>query len=120
MPNVATTFIRLDHADVVPDNAQRSLGAISASLSSWLQDTGRMQSEAVRFFNARIERDATYLTRLARCRSPWEFVTLQVELFGALAADYMGEGQAQLSLLRDAAQHGLDQSAKAAAAATAH
>ncbi len=120
MPKVATTLIRLDHAGVEPDNALRSQGAILASWSSWLQDAGRMQSEAARFFNKRIERDATYLTRLARCRSPWEFVTLQTELLGALAADYMGEGQAQLSLLRDAAQRGLDRSAKAAAAASVH
>lgn len=120
MPKAATTPNRLDHAGVVPDNAQRSLRAISASWSSWLQDAGRMQSEAVRFFNERIERDRTYLTKLAQCRSPWEFVTLQTEMLGALAADYMGESQAQLSLLRDAAQHGLDQSAKAAAAASAH
>lgn len=102
------------------DIGHRFPDAMSAFLSSWLQDAGRMQQQAILFFNKRLEKDVAYLARLADCASPAEFASLHAELLGVMVADYMTESQVQLALLRDAARYGIDQAVKTAHAETAH
>lgn len=92
----------------ISEAARQSLETMSGAFSTWLQDTSRMQAEAVRFLGERFNKDMALIGRLSQCRRPEDVRALQTQLVGELVADYMNESKTMFSLLGEASSHGLD------------
>lgn len=88
---------------------RQSFERLSGVFSGWLHDTNRLQAEAMRFFNERVNKDMAMLSQLAACKKPEEVFELQVKLASGLFSDYMAEGTRFLELYGEVAKRELDE-----------
>jgi hypothetical protein len=71
----------------------KSLEYAEKAYRAWLDAAGEMQTEAIAFFNERLAKDSEAITRLGRCRSPAEVLSVQAEYAGHVFADLVNESQ---------------------------
>ena len=60
---------------------------------AWLEAAGEMQTQAIAFLNDRLVKDSEAITRLGRCRSPAEVLSVQADYAGHVFADLVNESQ---------------------------
>jgi len=60
---------------------------------AWLEAAGEMQTQAIAFLNDRLAKDSEAITRLGRCRSPAEVLSVQADYAGHVFADLVNESQ---------------------------
>ncbi|HTP45748.1 MAG TPA: phasin family protein [Casimicrobiaceae bacterium] len=71
----------------------KSVDYAEKAYRAWLEAAGEMQAQAIAFFNERLARDSEAVTRLGRCKSPAEVLTVQAEYAGHVFADFVNESQ---------------------------
>jgi hypothetical protein len=71
----------------------KSLDYAEKAYRAWLDAAGEMQTQAIAFFNDRLAKDSEAITRLGRCRSPAEVLSVQAEYAGHVFADLVNESQ---------------------------
>ena len=85
--------------DAMSDVARQSFDSMNKAFSAWMQNTNKIQAEAMRFVNERFNKDMQILSRFSTCRKPEDFVALQSQLVTEIASDYMAEGAKLYELL---------------------
>lgn len=74
----------------------------TAAVSAWIQHANQLQLEFVHFFAERISADLRALSRFAACRSPDDFMRVQVETISDFGADWLEQTLWLFSLFDDA------------------
>jgi hypothetical protein len=102
------------------DLAKQSLSALSGAMTAWLHDAGKVQAEAIRFLNERMQKDMDLLGQFSECQTPQDIASVQARLLTSLVTDYAQESQAMFSLLGTLSKHNLDHLHKVASVAPRH
>ena len=84
----------------------KSLDYAEKAYRAWLDAAGEMQSQAIAFLNDRLEKDTASVTRLGRCRTPVEVMSVQAEYAGNMFADLINESQKMAEYFGKAAKFG--------------
>lgn len=74
----------------------------AAAVSAWMQHASQLQSEFVHFFAERVSADLRAFSRFAACRSPDDFMRVQVETISDFGADWLEQTLWLFSLFDDA------------------
>jgi hypothetical protein len=75
------------------------LAAAAESYSTWVQNSGHVQLELIRFMGERIRKDADVMKEFVTCKNPIDAVQLQMQFASKMASDYMEESQKLLSMI---------------------
>ncbi len=98
----------------IPGLSKESLESLSEAFSDSIRNGNRIQAELIRFVGDRFSKDAEMISRLAACKEPQEFLTLQSELITGLTNDYLQEGAKIFALSSEVVKENFGRLTKAA------
>lgn len=67
--------------------------ALFNAYSVWQEEPGKIQAEALRFFESRLNCDLQIFQRACACRDASEMLSLQLAFMGQLFSDYLEESK---------------------------
>jgi hypothetical protein len=71
---------------------------------AWLAGAGRIQNEALGFFNGRLEKGLETARELSNCRTPNEYFQVQAKYTDEVVAEWLAESQKMIELFGEIAR----------------